>query len=179
MHTVRWLAVAVLTLTAAVVQSAFIPGLGLRLHSAVLVYLIILAIARRLDFGPALALALGAGLLVDLTPPAAGPVGVNALIAVLAAALMFTWSRATASDAAGLMATLTLLVTAIALTTLARAWATDVFAESTPGWVLLKAVVRDCVIAFLITPIVLPLVDWLARPRSASWRITGGSGVRR
>jgi len=92
---------------------------------------------------------------------------------------MFNWNRATASDAAGLLATLTLLVTAIALTTLARAWVTDVFAAGTPGWVLLKAVVRDCVITFLIAPVVLPLVDWLARPRNASWSISGGPRVRR
>lgn len=179
MQTARWLAVALLLSTVAVLQTALVPATGVHVHTAVPVYLIIFALARRLDFGPTLAVAASAGLLIDLTPPGAGRVGLNALVAVLAAAAMHAWSRATSSDAAGLLATLILLVIAVALTTLTRAWLTDLFGASTPVWVLVKAVLRDSVVAALLTPITLPLVDWLARPRSSSWGIVGRSGARR
>jgi hypothetical protein len=172
-------AIGLLLATASVAQSAFIPAIGLRLHTAAPVFLIVLALSRRLEFGPALAVGVSAGLLVDIAPPAAGPVGINALVGALAAATMYAWTRVTATDSATLSATLILLVAAVALVALLRAIITDVFAAGTPTVVVLRAMARDAVISALLAPLLLPLVDWLVRPRSQSWAMSAGMRARR
>ncbi len=168
MASARWFVVAVLLGTAAVVQSSLLPALGLDTHTAVLVFLVIIALAQRLDFNAAVAVGCVGGLLVDLTPPALGPMGLNALLGTLCAAIMYAWSRATAVDTATLGATLLVLLGAVALTALGRSVLMAVFRDAPPFTITMGAVLRDVVIAAFATPVLLPAVTALtARSGSA------------
>lgn len=179
MNQVRWFVIVLLVGTAAVFQSAFLPNVGLRVHSAAPVFMVILALAQRLGFFVCVVIGGLGGLLVDLVPPASGPLGMNALLGVLAAAVMVGWARMTATDTAGLGATLGVLVATIASVCLARTWLTTLLVGHVPFAVAAQALLRDCVIATLLAPIIAPLVESLTRRRLGEWNTTAivGRGV--
>lgn len=168
MASARWFAVVVLLGTAAVVQSSLLPALGLDTHTAVLVFLVIIALAQRLDFNAAVVVGCAGGLLVDLTPPGLGPLGLNALLGTLCAAAMYAWSRATAVDTASLGATFAVLLAAVALTSVGRSLLMAVFRESLPLSTMLRAGLRDVVIAALAIPLLLPAVATLTSRTGAA-----------
>ncbi|NDB17826.1 MAG: hypothetical protein EB027_00835 [Actinobacteria bacterium] len=172
MATARWFVVVVLLGTGSVVQSSLLPALGLDTHTAVLVFLVIIALAQRLDFNAALTVGCAGGLLVDLTPPALGPLGLNALLGTLCAAAMYAWSRATAVDTATISATLAVLLTAVALTVVGRSTLMAIFRDAPPLGTTVSAVARDVVIAALAAPLLLPAVTTLSS-------LSGSAGSRR
>ena len=178
MNQLRWLGIVLLLGTAAVFQSAFLPNTGLRMHTAVPVFLTVLALAQRVELTSAVVIGGAAGLAVDLLPPATGPLGMNALLGVLAAAGMYGWTRLTATDTAGLAATLGVLIAAVAGLSLGRAWATTVLVGHVPAAVVGRALVRDCVIAALAAPLVSPVVESLTRRRVSAWSGISAPGRR-
>ncbi|MBU6214173.1 MAG: hypothetical protein KGP01_07005 [Actinomycetales bacterium] len=178
MNQLRWLVIALLLATAAVFQSAFLPNTGLRMHTAVPVFLTVLALAQRVEFTAAVVIGGAAGLAVDLMPPATGPLGMNALLGVLAAAGMYGWTRLTATDTAGLAATLGVLIAAIAGLSLARSWASTVLVGHVPPAVVGRALARDCVVAALAAPLISPAVESLTRRRVSAWSGISAPGRR-
>ena len=176
MAPVRWVVVAVLLGTATVVQSALLPALGIRSHTAVPVFLIIVGFAQRLDFTAAISIGFAGGLLVDLTPPALGPIGMNSLLGVLAAAAIHSWNRATATDTAGLLMTLGAIVMTIAFVGIIRTLVTNIVIAHVPFGLAFSAVVCDCAYALVAAPLLLPLIETLTRGgRGSTTRLrTGG-----
>ena len=178
MNQLRRLGIVLLVATAAVFQTAFLPNTGLRLHTAVPVFLTVLALAQRLEITSAVVVGGAAGLAVDLLPPATGPLGMNALLGVLAAAGMYGWTRLTATDTAGLAATLGVLIAAVAALSLGRAWATTVLVGHVPAAVVGRALLRDCVIAALAAPLISPVAESLTRRRVSAWSGVSAPGRR-
>ena len=178
MAQIRWVTVALLITTALIFQTAVVPALGLRTHTSVPVFLIILIAAQRMDLAAAVVVGGAAGLLIDLCPPSTGPLGMNALLGCLAAAAMCGWARATATDTAGIGATLAVLVVAVGLVAIVRFILTALFVSTPPAGVMVAGLMRDCVASALLAPVIAPTVDVLIR-RPGLWDAAPRRGARR
>lgn len=168
----RLFVVAVLLGTAAVVQSSLLPALGLSSRTGVLVFIVVLGLSQRVEFHEAVLVGCIAGLLVDLTPPGLGPLGVNALLGTLCAAAMHAWSRANSTDTASLGSTFAVLLTAVALVGISRLALSGLLGQPLPFAAAATSVIRDLVFALLAVPALLPFVSAVTANRGGSGNLT-------
>lgn len=164
----QWFAVLLLTGAATVVQTSLLPSLGLATGSSVLVFIIVIALASRVEFHEAVAIGTLAGLLVDLTPPAAGPLGINALLGTLIAVTLYGWARLTSADTASTGATLLVYLVAIAGISVLRAAVSGFSGAAVPFVTFTAATGRDLLFSLIAIPVLVPLINVLVDGSAAS-----------
>lgn len=154
----RWVgAVVVLTLVAQVLDVTLLPGLGLPGATPDLVLLLVVGLALAHGSVAGATIGLLAGLLADLTPPAAGALGATALSYGLAGLIAGRWWRPRGTPP--LLALMALAV-AVAASTVLR-----LVLSGRPGGLgeLIGSAVAACAYDVLAGALLLPLVLRLDR----------------